>query len=119
MRCRTKEKEPPETAPESGSAPSLSSRSTPRLFGVALYDGQKDQFIRVPPKFAALELSIQQLAANGAELRMLDIIEFTRAIDGAYDIFSIRPDGMDLRRLTTTPGNDAHGAWSPDGKHIV
>ena len=47
------------------------------------------------------------------------VIEFTRAIDGAYDIFSIRPDGTELRRLTTAAGNDAHGVWSPDGKHIV
>jgi Tol biopolymer transport system component len=46
-------------------------------------------------------------------------IEFTRAIDGAYDIFSVRPDGTGLKRLTTAPGNDAHGVWSPDGKHIV
>jgi Tol biopolymer transport system component len=48
-----------------------------------------------------------------------DLIEFTRASGGAYDIFSIRPDGTNLRRLTTAPGNDAHGVWSPDGKHIV
>jgi Tol biopolymer transport system component len=48
-----------------------------------------------------------------------DAIEFTRAIDDAYDIFSIRADGSDLRRLTTAPGNDAHGVWSPDGKHIL
>ena len=47
------------------------------------------------------------------------VIEFTRAIDGAYDIFSVRPDGTNLKRLTTAPGNDAHGVWSPDGKHIV
>ena len=24
-----------------------------------------------------------------------------------------------MRRLTTAPGNDAHGVWSPDGNHIV
>jgi Tol biopolymer transport system component len=48
-----------------------------------------------------------------------EAIEFTRAIDGAYDIFSIRADGTNLKRLTTAPGNDAHGAWSPDGEHIV
>jgi Tol biopolymer transport system component len=47
------------------------------------------------------------------------LIEFTRASGGAYDIFSIRPDGTNLRRLTMAPGNDAHGVWSPDGKHIV
>jgi len=48
-----------------------------------------------------------------------DLIEFTRAIDGGYDIFSIRPDGTNLRRLTVAPGNDAHGVWSPDETHIV
>jgi Tol biopolymer transport system component len=48
-----------------------------------------------------------------------DVIEFTRAVDDAYDIFSIRADGTGLRRLTTAPGNDAHGVWSADGKHIV
>jgi Tol biopolymer transport system component len=46
-------------------------------------------------------------------------VEFTRAIDGAYSIFSIHADGTDLKRLTTAPGNDAHGVWSPDGKHIL
>jgi Tol biopolymer transport system component len=48
-----------------------------------------------------------------------DLIEFTRASGDAYDIFSIRPDGSNLRRLTMAPGNDAHGVWSPDGRHIV
>ena len=48
-----------------------------------------------------------------------DVIEFTRAVDGAYDIFSIRADGTSLRRLTAAPGNDAHGVWSADGKYIV
>lgn len=48
-----------------------------------------------------------------------DRIVFTRAIDGAYDIFSIRADGTDLTRLTSAPGNDAHAVWSPDGNHLV
>jgi TolB protein len=34
-------------------------------------------------------------------------------------VFSIRPDGTDVRRLTSTPGNDAHMGWSADGEHIV
>jgi TolB protein len=37
----------------------------------------------------------------------------------SYDIFSARPDGSDLRRLTDTPGYDAEGTISPDGKKIV
>jgi Tol biopolymer transport system component len=46
-------------------------------------------------------------------------IEFTRSIGDGFDIFSIRSDGTGLQRLTTAPGNDAHGVWSPDGKHIL
>ena len=48
-----------------------------------------------------------------------DIIIFTRKYEGDFEIFSIRPDGTDLRRLTHSPGNDGHCAWSPDGEWIV
>ena len=48
-----------------------------------------------------------------------DLIVFSRLADGDFDIFSIRPDGTDLRQLTTTPGGDSHPAWSPDGQHIL
>jgi Tol biopolymer transport system component len=36
-----------------------------------------------------------------------------------YDIFTARPDGSDLRRLTTTAGYDAEATISRDGKKIV
>jgi TolB protein len=36
-----------------------------------------------------------------------------------YDIYTVRPDGSDLRRLTRTPGYDAEGTLSPDGRTIV
>ena len=48
-----------------------------------------------------------------------DRIVFSRLADGDFDIFTIRPDGTDLRRLTTAPGNDSHPAWSADGAHIL
>ena len=48
-----------------------------------------------------------------------DAIIFTRKHQGDFEIFSIRPDGKDLRRLTNSPGNDGHCAWSPDGEWIV
>lgn len=52
-----------------------------------------------------------------------DLIAFTRRIGGKddydYDIFTMRPDGSNIRRLTTTPGNDGHSFWSPDGKSIL
>src|SRR6267378_4325132 len=50
-----------------------------------------------------------------------DRIGFTRDTGGtnSYEIFTLRPDGTDLKQLTHAPGNDAHCAWSPDAKYIV
>jgi TolB protein len=41
------------------------------------------------------------------------------AIYPGYDIFSAKPDGSDLKRLTATPGYDAEATISRDGKKIV
>jgi Tol biopolymer transport system component len=48
-----------------------------------------------------------------------DLIMFSRQVDGDYGIYTIKPDGTDVRRLTSGRGNDAHMAWSPDGEHIA
>jgi Tol biopolymer transport system component len=40
-------------------------------------------------------------------------------VDPGYDIFTARPDGGDLRRLTATPGYDAEATLSADGRRIV
>ena len=48
-----------------------------------------------------------------------DLIMFSRLVEGAYEIYTIKPDGSTLTRLTSTHGNDAHTAWSPDGEYIV
>ncbi|MEO7142209.1 MAG: hypothetical protein ABI165_01760 [Bryobacteraceae bacterium] len=47
------------------------------------------------------------------------LIAFVRQVNGDFEVFTVRPDGKDLRRLTHSKGNDAHLAWSPDGKKIV
>jgi Tol biopolymer transport system component len=39
--------------------------------------------------------------------------------DEYFDIYACDQRGMNLRRLTDTPGYDAEGAYSPDGKLIV
>lgn len=39
--------------------------------------------------------------------------------DEQMDIFSAHRDGSRLRRLTSAPGYDAEGAYSPDGRKIV
>lgn len=48
------------------------------------------------------------------------LISFTRKVEGNnFDIFTIKPDGSDLRRLTTSPANDAHAFWTGDSKHLM
>jgi Tol biopolymer transport system component len=39
--------------------------------------------------------------------------------DPHLDIFEANTDGSGVKRLTDSPGYDAEGSYSPDGKHIV
>ncbi len=48
-----------------------------------------------------------------------DLIMFARLSGGTYDVYTVKPDGSSLKRLTNGSGNDAHMAWSPDGEHIA
>ncbi len=48
-----------------------------------------------------------------------NLIAFTSKREGNYDLFTIKPDGSDLKRITNDPGNEAHSVWSPDGKWIA
>ena len=36
-----------------------------------------------------------------------------------WDIYTIAPDGSDLRQVTTQPSEDTDASWSPDGQWIV
>ncbi|MGC3963992.1 MAG: hypothetical protein QM803_11880 [Rhodocyclaceae bacterium] len=36
-----------------------------------------------------------------------------------FDIYTVRPDGTDLQRLTTTEASDGHAVWTHDGKQIL
>jgi Tol biopolymer transport system component len=40
-------------------------------------------------------------------------------VGGNVDVYSARPDGHDLRRLTTDPGFDACPAYSADGRRVA
>src|SRR5262249_44536786 len=48
-----------------------------------------------------------------------DLILFSRLTEDAYEIFTIKPDGTSLKRLTSTHGNDAREAGSAEGEYIV
>jgi Tol biopolymer transport system component len=44
-------------------------------------------------------------------------IVFTRRVDETnFDVYTIKPDGTGLRRLTTSGANDGHAIWRYDGK---
>ncbi|HEY4965745.1 MAG TPA: hypothetical protein VII28_05065 [Puia sp.] len=48
------------------------------------------------------------------------LISFTRKLEGNnFDIFTIKPDGTELHRLTTSPANDAHAFWTKDSKYLM
>ena len=46
-------------------------------------------------------------------------IAFGVNLNGNTDVYTARPDGQDLRRLTTDPGFDACAAYSADGRRIA
>lgn len=48
-----------------------------------------------------------------------DRIAFSRLADGDFDIYTMRPDGSDVRQLTRAPGNDSHPVWSADGAFVL
>ena len=46
-------------------------------------------------------------------------ILFTRRVDSVnFDIFTVRPDGSDLLRLTTNRSTDGHAVWTADGQIV-
>jgi TolB protein len=50
----------------------------------------------------------------------VELIAFQSTMDSpTFDIYTIKPDGTELRRLTDAPGNDQFPSWSPDAKRIV
>ena len=46
-------------------------------------------------------------------------LAFGMSVGGNIDIYSVLPNGHNLRQLTTDPGFDACPAFSPDGKTIA
>ena len=72
--------------------------------------------------FASTHLDSEAVAKQQAELEFRASgrkRRYSWDYDPHMDIFSAVPDGSRLRRLTTSEGYDAEGAYSPDGKMIV
>jgi TolB protein len=47
------------------------------------------------------------------------LIAFASARSGTLDVYVMKADGSDTRRLTTTRGNQSQPSWSPDGSRIA
>jgi Tol biopolymer transport system component len=65
------------------------------------------------PEAAAKQKAELEFRASGKTRR------YSWDYDETYEIFSANQDGTDIRRLTNSPGYDAEGSYSPDGKQIV
>jgi TolB protein len=46
-------------------------------------------------------------------------IVFCGSYEGKFDIFTVDPDGRNLRKLTDGQGDNEEPSWSPDGRYIV
>src|SRR5438874_4169190 len=65
------------------------------------------------PQAAAKQKAELEFRASGKERR------YSWDYDEQMDIFLARRDGSNLHRVTSAPGYDAEGSFSPDGKLIV
>jgi Tol biopolymer transport system component len=68
---------------------------------------------------AAALLFISVASAQAAFPGQNGRIAFVSQRDGNYEIYSMNPDGSDVRRLTNDPGQDLNPAPSPDGRTIM
>ena len=48
-----------------------------------------------------------------------DLIIFTSNRDDDFELYTIRPDGTQLQRMTNVPGVDAHSTWCAGGDWVV
>jgi Tol biopolymer transport system component len=72
--------------------------------------------------FASTHEDAEAVAKQKAEIEMRATGKQRRYswdYDATMDIYSVNADGTDIVNLTKTPGYDAEGSFSPDGKQIV
>jgi Tol biopolymer transport system component len=68
---------------------------------------------------AAIVYRGDDAAAQGTLLRPNGKIVFVSKRDGNFEIYSMKPDGSGVKRLTNNAADDTEPNWSPDGTHIA
>jgi Tol biopolymer transport system component len=56
---------------------------------------------------------------DGSRIAFTAPTKYPGYIEDLPDIYSMRPDGTDVRRLTNDPDYDAEPSWSPDGSRLA
>ena len=116
----------------------LTTRDAPEFDAVWSPDGKRLAFCLDKTVPNQGDMDVYTIAADGQDLQPVLVtgaklsheewpswspdgqwIALSSTRDGNQEIYVVRPDGKDLRRLTSDPALDMHPAWSPDGQHIV
>jgi WD40-like Beta Propeller Repeat len=72
-----------------------------------------------PPALLAALLLAGSASAAGVQSAKPPRMAFVSPQGGAFDVWTARLDGGEMRRLTRTKAYDSFPAWSPDGTRIV
>jgi Tol biopolymer transport system component len=69
--------------------------------------------------FAAVAVATLLLATPAVAAPSTGRIVFSREVGGDHELFSMRPDGSGLKRLTNDALHEAEPVWSPDRRRIA
>jgi TolB protein len=72
----------------------------------------------VPVDDTTTPINRENLVPDNAKSRIAFVKKNDRA-GGEYDIYLMRPDGSDMRQLTSLPGLETSPAWSPNGRSVA
>jgi TolB protein len=94
-----------------GTPPSGQLTEATDLWVIDLVTGQEEQITHTPGQWEGY--------ADWSDEGSLIVFEGDTLAPGNSDVYTIRPDGTGLRRLTTAPGFDGEPDISPDGRTIT
>lgn len=116
----------------------LTKRTDPEYDAVFSPNGKRLAFTFDKTSPGQGDLEVYSIAADGKDLKPVAVsdgklsheewpawspdgkwIALSSTRDGNQELYVVRPNGKDSKRLTNDNAIDAHPAWSPDGKRIA